>query len=97
MLDIAWSELLIIAAIAVLVVGPKDLPRVMRLMGQWMGRARATAGEFRRSLDDAVREAELDEFRKKAAAAREAADPKRALERALNGDDKGNGGGSGER
>lgn len=89
MFDIAWSELLIIAALAILVVGPKDLPRVMRAVGQWTSRARATAREFRNSLDEVVREAELDEFRKKAAAARRAADPSRTIEAMINADETG--------
>ncbi|RME68312.1 MAG: twin-arginine translocase subunit TatB, partial [Alphaproteobacteria bacterium] len=73
MLDIAWSELLVVGIIAILVVGPKDLPRVMRTLGQWSSRMRAAAREFRRGLDEVVREAELEEWRKKADAARRAA------------------------
>ncbi len=64
MFDIAWSELALIAAVALIVIGPKDLPRVMRTVGQWMRRARAMASEFQRNFDDMVREAELDELRK---------------------------------
>jgi sec-independent protein translocase protein TatB len=62
--DIAWSELALIAAVALIVIGPKDLPRVMRNLGQWMRRARAMAAEFQRNLDDMMREAELDEIRR---------------------------------
>jgi len=62
--DIAWSELALIAAVALIVIGPKDLPRVMRNLGQWTRRARAMAAEFQRNLDDMMREAELDEIRK---------------------------------
>ena len=64
MFDIAWSELALIAAVALIVIGPKDLPRVMRNLGQWTRRARAMAAEFQRNLDDMMREAELDEIRK---------------------------------
>ena len=64
MFDIAWSELALIAAVALIVIGPKDLPRVMRNIGQWTRKARTMAAEFQRNLDDMMREAELDEIRK---------------------------------
>ncbi len=64
MFDIAWSELALIAAVALIVIGPKDLPRVMRTAGQWVRKARGMAAEFQRNLDDMMREAELDEIRK---------------------------------
>lgn len=63
MFDIAWSELLVILVVALVVVGPKDLPRLMRTAGQWAGRARAMADQFRRSFDDMARQSELDELR----------------------------------
>ncbi len=63
MFDIAWSELIVIIVVALVVVGPKDLPRLMRTAGQWAGRARAMADQFRRSFDDMARQAELDELR----------------------------------
>lgn len=62
--DIGWVELLIIAAAAIIVVGPKDLPRLMRILGQWIGKARGLAREFQRSFDDLVRESELEDLRK---------------------------------
>lgn len=62
--DIGWVELLVIAAAAIIVVGPKDLPRLMRILGQWVGKARGLAREFQRSFDDLVRESELDDLRK---------------------------------
>ena len=64
MFDFAWSELALIAVVALVVIGPKDLPRAMRLVGQWVQRARAIAREFQGSLDQMVREAELDEMKK---------------------------------
>lgn len=64
MFDFAWSELLIIIVIAIVVVGPKDLPRMMRVLGRLVARARAIAGEFRLGLDQLAREAELDELKK---------------------------------
>jgi len=64
MFDIAWSELALIGGVALLVIGPKDLPKVMRTMGQWTNKARRLAGEFQRNLDDMMRETELDEVKK---------------------------------
>lgn len=64
MFDIAWSELLIIAVVALVVVGPKDLPKVLRVAGQWMGKVRRMAGEFQAQVNEAIREAELDDVKK---------------------------------
>ena len=64
MFDVSWSHLALIAVIALVVIGPKDLPRVLRTVGIWVGRARAVARDFQGSLDQMMREAELDEVRK---------------------------------
>jgi len=64
MLDFSWSHILILLIVALVVVGPKDLPRLMRIIGQWMGKARRMADEFRKSFDDMARQSELDELRK---------------------------------
>lgn len=64
MFDIGWSEMAIVALVAIIVIGPRDLPRVARAVGRWMGKARAMAREFQRSLDEMAREAELDELKK---------------------------------
>ncbi len=64
MFDFAWSHILLIAVVALLVIGPKDLPRVLRTVGIWVGRARSIAREFQGSLDQMIREAELEEVRK---------------------------------
>ncbi|MEC9369562.1 MAG: Sec-independent protein translocase protein TatB [Pseudomonadota bacterium] len=66
MFDIGWSELLIIAVVAIIVVGPKDLPRMLRGLGKYAGQMRRTAGEFRAQFDEAIRESELDDIRKAA-------------------------------
>ena len=63
MLDIGWTELLIIAVVAVIVVGPKDLPRMLRSLGQYAGKLKRTAGEFRSQFDEAIRDAELDDLK----------------------------------
>ncbi|MEA3051104.1 MAG: sec-independent protein translocase protein TatB [Sphingomonadales bacterium] len=65
MFDIGYSELLLIAVVALIVIGPKDLPRVMRIVGQWVGRARGMARHFRSGIDTMMREAELEEMEKK--------------------------------
>ena len=70
MLDIGWTEVLVISVVVLFVVGPRDIPKVLRTVGQWAGKVRALAKEFRESVDDAVREAELDEVRKTVEAAR---------------------------
>jgi len=63
MFDISWSELLIVMVVALVVIGPKDLPKFTRKAGQWAGRARAMADQFRKSFDEMARQAELDELR----------------------------------
>ena len=64
MFDIGYTELLVIAIVALVVIGPKDLPRVMRTVGQWVGRARGMARHFRSGIDTMMREAELEEMEK---------------------------------
>ena len=64
MFDFAWSEIAVIAVVALVVIGPKDLPKVLRTVGTWVGKARAVAREFQSSLDQMIREAELEEVRK---------------------------------
>ncbi|MAP94236.1 MAG: twin-arginine translocase subunit TatB [Ponticaulis sp.] len=58
------SEFLLLAIAALIVVGPKDLPLMMRRIGQWVGQAKRMANEFRGAFDDIARQAELDELRK---------------------------------
>ncbi|GHD48228.1 hypothetical protein GCM10017083_19060 [Thalassobaculum fulvum] len=64
MFDIGWQEFILVALVAVVVVGPKDLPRVIRTVGQWVRKARSLASEFQGSLEEMAREAELDDVRK---------------------------------
>jgi len=64
-LDIAPTELLVLGAVALLVIPPKDLPRAMRFAGQWVGKARGLARQFRSGFDDMIREAEFAEMEKK--------------------------------
>ena len=65
MFGIDSSELLVIALVALVVIGPKDLPRVMRTVGNWVGRARGMAGHFRAGVDNMIRESELADMEKK--------------------------------
>ncbi|MDJ0951220.1 MAG: Sec-independent protein translocase protein TatB [Alphaproteobacteria bacterium] len=63
MFDIGWTEMAIVVVIAILVVGPKDLPKVLRTVRAWIAKARSLAREFQDGVDDLVREAELKELR----------------------------------
>ena len=64
MFDIGWSEMAIIALVALIVIGPKDLPRTLKTVAHWMRKARSLTREFQSGIDDIVREAELDDARK---------------------------------
>ncbi|MDH6268075.1 sec-independent protein translocase protein TatB [Rhizobium sp. SG_E_25_P2] len=64
MLEVGWSEILVIALILIIVVGPKDLPGMLRTFGRMATRVRGMANEFRSQFDEALREAELDDVRK---------------------------------
>ncbi|MBF0393373.1 MAG: twin-arginine translocase subunit TatB [Alphaproteobacteria bacterium] len=64
MFDIAWSEMAVIATVALLVIGPKDLPRVLRSVGQWVRKGRMMAMEFQRGLEDIARDSQLDDVRR---------------------------------
>ncbi|GEO84883.1 MULTISPECIES: Sec-independent protein translocase protein TatB [Alphaproteobacteria] len=83
MLDIGWTELLVIAVILIVVVGPKDLPPMIRAFGKMTSRLRRTAGEFRAQFDEALREAELDDLRKSVEDVR-GLNPKSALRDVIN-------------
>lgn len=65
MLDVAPTELLMVAVVAVIVIGPKDLPKAMRVAGHWVGKMRGVARQFRQGFDDMVRESEFAEMEKK--------------------------------
>lgn len=64
MLDIGWSEMAMIALLALIVIGPKDLPRVMRTVGQWVRKARGFARDFQSSLDEMIQDDELKEAKR---------------------------------
>ncbi len=65
MLDFNFSEMAVVAVVALVVIGPKDLPKALRVAGYWVGKARGVARQFRAGFDEMVREAELAEMEKK--------------------------------
>ncbi|MBZ5758335.1 twin-arginine translocase subunit TatB [Rhizobium sp. rho-13.1] len=83
MFDIGWSELLVIAVVLIVVVGPKDLPPMLRTFGKMMTRFRKVAGDFRAQFDDALREADLDDVRQTIADAQKL-NPAHSLREAMN-------------
>jgi sec-independent protein translocase protein TatB len=64
MLDFSWSELALIGVVALVVIGPKDLPKALRTAGVWVRKARTISREFQSSVEQMMREAELDEVKK---------------------------------
>jgi sec-independent protein translocase protein TatB len=64
MFDIGWSEIMVIAVVALIAIGPKELPGVLRTVGQWMGKARRMAAEFQGQFQEAMREAEMADLKK---------------------------------
>jgi sec-independent protein translocase protein TatB len=73
MFDIGWSELVVIAVVALIAIGPKELPGVLRMIGQWMGKARKMASEFQGQFQEAMREAEMADLKKSFDEVKEAA------------------------
>jgi sec-independent protein translocase protein TatB len=73
MFDIGWSEFVLIAVVALIAIGPKELPGVLRMVGQWMGKARKMAAEFQGQFQEAMREAEMADLKKSFDEVREAA------------------------
>jgi sec-independent protein translocase protein TatB len=83
MFDIGWTELLVIAVVLIVVVGPKDLPPMLRAFGKMTARARKVAGEFRAQFDEALREAALDDVRRTISDAQQL-NPVNSLREAMN-------------
>ena len=73
MFDIGWSEFVVIAVVALIAIGPKELPGVLRMVGQWMGKARKMAAEFQGQFQEAMREAEMADLKKSFDEVKEAA------------------------
>ena len=72
MFEVAPSEMLLLAIVAIVVIGPKDLPKAMRFVGKWIGKARGMARHFRSGIDTMIRESELEELEKQWRAQNEA-------------------------
>jgi sec-independent protein translocase protein TatB len=67
MFDIGWSEFLVIGIVALIAIGPKELPGVLRMVGQWIGKVRRMASDFQGQFQEAMREAEMDDLKKQVA------------------------------
>ncbi len=65
MFDIAASEVLVVIIVAILVIGPKDMPAALRAVGRWIGKIRRVSGHFRSGLDTMIREAEMEDMERK--------------------------------
>lgn len=83
MFEVGWLELLVIAVVLIVVVGPKDLPGMLRTFGRVTTQLRRMAGDFRKQFDDALREAELEDVRK-AASDLKKLDPRSDIRKAMN-------------
>lgn len=83
MLELGWTEIVVIAIVLIIVVGPKDLPGMLRSFGRTMTKLRSMAGEFRSQFDEALKEAELDDVKKTIGEARKL-NPARELRDAMN-------------
>jgi sec-independent protein translocase protein TatB len=93
MFDIGWDEMLLTAVMAIIVIGPKDLPMALRTAGRWIGKIRKVSGHFRSGIESMIREAELEEMEQKWREQNEAImaqhPPSAAAESALIGPDPG--------
>jgi len=83
MFDIGWMEMALIAVVAIVVIGPKDLPKVMREVGTWVARARAMSRVFMEQLDEMSRQSGIDEVRKEAEALRQL-NPQSMIEKTID-------------
>jgi sec-independent protein translocase protein TatB len=95
MFEIGWGELLVIGIVALIAIGPKELPGVLRMVGQWMGKVRRMASEFQNQFNEAMREAEMADLKKQveemsAAAVSKFEDPLETARKEIEGamDDK---------
>ncbi|MEP6280726.1 MAG: Sec-independent protein translocase protein TatB [Nitratireductor sp.] len=83
MFDIGWPEMLVVAVVLIVVVGPKDLPRMLRAFGRTTSKMRSMAGDFRKQFDEALKEAELDGVKSTFDSARKL-NPASEIKKALN-------------
>src|SRR3974390_2504337 len=95
MIEFSWGHILVVAVVALIVIGPKELPTVLRTLGQWMGKIKRMAAEFQGQFQEAIREAEMADLKKQADDLKSSvgdftnidplAETKRAIERAAEG------------
>src|SRR5262249_41134103 len=83
MFDIGWGELVVIGVVALIAIGPKELPGALRTLGQWMGKIRRMAAEFQNQFQEAMREAEMADLKKQVDALTSGFDPIRDIESAI--------------
>jgi sec-independent protein translocase protein TatB len=83
MFDIGWTEMLVIAIVMIVVVGPKDLPRMLRTFGKTTAKLRSMAGDFQKQFNEALKEAELDDVKKSVDQLR-SLDPRSEIKKQLN-------------
>lgn len=86
MFDIGWDEMALIAAVSLIVIGPKDLPTVLRQVGRWTRKARDVAGEFHRGVDEMLRESELADLKQQVSRAADPALLRQEIDRAIDPD-----------
>lgn len=86
MFDLAWSEILVIAVVALVVIGPKELPLLLRSVGQWIRKARSLASEFQSGIDQLARDAEIADLRKQVEQAKDYATGKIEPEKFIDPD-----------
>lgn len=86
MFDIGWSELMVIGVVALVVIGPKDLPHAIYALGKWVRKARLLARDFQGHLDDMMREAELNDLRQQALKARDTMNLNNVIDKTVDPD-----------
>ncbi|HEU0069964.1 MAG TPA: Sec-independent protein translocase protein TatB [Alphaproteobacteria bacterium] len=84
MFDIGWMEMLLIAVVAIVVIGPKDLPKVLHTVGQWMGRARAVARNFQDQMEEMARQSGVDDVRQQIQNSMSGVDPAERIRKAID-------------
>src|ERR687886_2970978 len=83
MFELSWGHIIVVAVVAIVVVGPKDLPRMLRALGQTVAKLRRMAGEFQSQFNEALREAELEDVKKNIESIRDL-NPARQIREAIN-------------
>jgi sec-independent protein translocase protein TatB len=85
MFDIGWGELLVIGVVALIAIGPKELPGALRTLGQWMGKVRRMAADFQNQFNEAMREAEMADLKKQVDTLTSGFDPIETVRKEIEG------------